>query len=178
MEEMYATLKSSSQDILENLTEGILMTDAEGRIVFCNPAMAHMLGYSLDKLIGKHWTDIVPADQREIIKAADHRRELGQSDRYEAELLHRDGSRIPTQVSGRPRYQDGAYAGSLAVFTNIQQLKQTEDALRESKETYKTLVNTSPDAVTVTDLHGNRFTGNNHLRISPDARTTWLRSSR
>ena len=113
--------------IVENVADGIIVQDQNGIITFVNPAGARMLGYKPEELIGQHWTDIVPEDQRHVVEAADSRRREGISDRYELELVHRDGKRIIVIVSGSPIVdENGNLTGTMAVFTDITELKKAE----------------------------------------------------
>lgn len=48
------------RSIVSNATAGILSFDAAGRIVFANPAIEDILGYSPDELIGRSTTALVP----------------------------------------------------------------------------------------------------------------------
>ncbi|MFQ6099961.1 MAG: PAS domain S-box protein [Anaerolineae bacterium] len=101
------------------MTEGIVVEDVEGHLTFVNPAAAALLGYSPAELLGQHWTAITPPDQHSIVRAADERRARGESDRYELQLTRKDGTRALVLVSGSPRFKEGRFAGSLAVFTDI-----------------------------------------------------------
>jgi PAS domain S-box-containing protein len=147
-------LKEFNEDIVQNVFEGICVSDADGFYTFANPVAAEMLGYQPGDLLGRHWKDTVPPDQHPIGQAADERRKQGISDRYELDLLHKNGSRISVLVSGSPIVEDDRLIGMLVVFTDISQLKSAERALSESEELYKTLIKASPDAVTVTNMEG------------------------
>ncbi len=128
-------LKELNESIVQNMTEGIAMGDAEGHFIFINPAAADMLGYTVEELLGQHWTLVVPADQHPIVHAADERRMRGESDRYELVLLRKDNTRLPVQISGSPRFEEGRYVGWLAVFTDISEMKRANEALQVAFET-------------------------------------------
>ncbi len=122
---------SFNAEIVQSLAEGIIITDDAGQMTFVNPAAAALLGYEPQELIGQHYNAITPPDQRAIVRAATRRRRRGVRDRYELELLRKDGQRVPVLVSGVPRFdQTGRFVGSLAVFTDISARKQAEEALR------------------------------------------------
>lgn len=55
---------------VEKSPVAIMVSDREGRYVFGNPAAEKMFGYSLDEMLSKHITDIVPELDREA--AAQH----------------------------------------------------------------------------------------------------------
>lgn len=116
-------IKEFNEDLVQGLAEGVVVTDDMGRVSFVNPALARLVGYTSDELIGRHWTTIIPSDQHSIVEAAFERRLRGESDRYKLELLRSDGSRTPVVVSGSPRrdLDTGQVFGSVAVFTDITQ---------------------------------------------------------
>jgi PAS domain S-box-containing protein len=128
-------LKDFNESIVQNMAEGITVEDAAGYFTFVNPAAASILGYAPEALLGQHWTSIVPSDQQSIVRAADERRERGEADRYELELLRQDGTRFSILVSGGPLpNKAGRFAGSLAVFTDITERVRAEDELQQAKE--------------------------------------------
>jgi PAS domain S-box-containing protein len=123
-------LNAFNERIVQTMAEGIAIEGDKGNFTFANPAAAAMLGYgSPDDLLGKHWTAIIPDDQQHIVHTANERRKLGESDRYEIQLLRQDGSRIHVLTSGSPVVQDGGLAGTMAVFTDISLQKQSEEVL-------------------------------------------------
>jgi two-component system cell cycle sensor histidine kinase/response regulator CckA len=133
-------LAAFNADVVNSVSEGIIMADAAGRLTFMNPAAAAMVGGQPQDWIGRSQEDLVPPDQRAVIRAADRRRRKGRSDRYELELLRRDGQRLPVLVSGVPRFdQTGRFVGSLAVFTDISERKRAEEALRRYAERLQVL---------------------------------------
>ena len=127
-------LKDFNEGIVQNMAEGIAVEDAEGCIIFVNPAAADLLGYSPEELVGQHWTAIVPSDQHPSVQAAHERRMHGEADRYELQLVRQDGTLVPVLVSGSPRIEEGRFAGTLTVFTDITEHKQVEEELQHSLE--------------------------------------------
>ncbi|MCX7840385.1 MAG: PAS domain S-box protein, partial [Anaerolineae bacterium] len=137
MQEMDAWLAKLSPNILQNMSEGVVIENADGYFTFVNNSAATLLGYTPAELIGQHWTLTVPPDQQPIVHAADERRRRGESDRYELELVRRDGTRVPVIVAASPYYEQGKWAGSCAVFTDITERKRAEELLRISQERYR-----------------------------------------
>ena len=127
-------LKEFNESIVQCMSEGIMVEDVRGYVSFVNPAAAAMLGYSPQELEGKHWTAIVPPDQHPSAREAQDRRLHGETARYELQVICKDGSRIPVMVSSTPRIEEGRYAGTLCVFTEISEYRQVEKQLRESVE--------------------------------------------
>lgn len=128
-----ARLKDFNESIIQNMNEGIALEDTQGTITFVNPAAAAILGYPAEQLLGQHWTSFIPPDQQAIVHQANERRARGASDRYEIEVVHPDGARLPVLVSGSPRLDPntGRFEGAMAIFTNIKERKQAEEELKQ-----------------------------------------------
>ncbi len=134
-EDELRNLKEFNEYIIQTMTEGIVIQDAEGYITFANPAAENMLRYDLGELVGIHWTSIIRQDQHHIVQEADDRRKEGIADSYEVECLRKDNSYFHVLVSGSPRFSDGVLTGFLVVFTDISPLKEREKTqLRRAKE--------------------------------------------
>ncbi|MGD2146352.1 MAG: response regulator [Anaerolineae bacterium] len=157
-EEMQS-LAGFNEEIVESVSEGITLTDTQGVVTFANPAVAALLGSTPDELAGMHWRDFTPVDQQAVVQAADERRIRGEADRYEVELLRQDGLRVPVLVAGAPRYDDtGAFAGTLAVFTDIAEQKAAEEErthllaeIREQAHQLQQVVSAVPEGVLLAD---------------------------
>ncbi len=133
-------LAAFNAEIVRSMGEGIIITDETGHMTFVNPAIAALLGYEPQELIGQHRTVVLPPDQHRVVQAATRRRRKGRSDRYELELLRKDGRRVPVLVSGVPRFDEtGRFMGSLAVFTDISERKRAEETLRQYAERLQVL---------------------------------------
>ncbi len=126
-------LKEFNENIVQNMSEGIVMEDAEGNFTFVNPAAAEMLGSSEQELVGSHWSTVVDPEYYEAVQSADARRARGVSDRYELRLRRKDGSSIEALVSGNPHLRSGRFEGSVAVITDITERKHAEEALLRSE---------------------------------------------
>ncbi len=143
-------IKEFNEDLIQSVEEGIVVVAEDETLSFVNPAAAKMVGYVAEELTGQHWHTMIPADQHAIVEAADTRRAQGISDRYALELVHKDGSRVPVVVSGAPRYVEGRFAGSLAVFTDVSAIRRTEVELLKLSNA----VEASGDAIFMTDREG------------------------
>lgn len=122
-------LQEFHESIVENLQEGVVVVHADGRFIFANPAVHHMLGLLPNSLEGKLWSAVVPTDQQEVIRQASERQQQGVFDRYELSLLNARGSRTPVLVSASPLLHNGEIMGTLMVLTDIKERKRMEQAL-------------------------------------------------
>ena len=150
-EEKYRTIINGMQDIFYR-------TDITGKITMLSPSAAKLAGYdSLDQLLGKDVTIVYadPADRNRLLAAM---QESGSVYAFPIDLRVRDGSiRHVTTSSHFFRDPQGTIAGVEGVIHDITSLRKTEDALRESEEKYRALVETTSDFIWEVDADG-RYT--------------------
>ena len=112
--------------VLETAAEGILVTDAEGRIETFNPVAEHLLGYAADEVIGrKADTLIQPADR--LGAEADGWPALRSGD--EAIGRCKDGGAVPLSVSWNT-FELGGQTRLTLFLQDISERKSAE-AMRE-----------------------------------------------
>lgn len=121
--------------ILNNMGQGLTVSDQNGRFEYVNPAYAGMLGYAAEEMIGKTPLDFTAPADRAALKEERAKRETGISSTYESRLIHKDGREVPVTITAVPRAQDGKIIGTIAVITDLTNRKRTEEALaRQVKE--------------------------------------------
>ena len=127
-------MKEFSEGLIQNMTEGLMTDDMDGRITFANPAAAAILGYDTpEELIGRRWADIAAPDCYDIVRAANERQSHGVRDRYEVDLIRKDGTRLTVEVTGTPRMEAGRQVGTMMVFSDITERKLMEQLLWQTK---------------------------------------------
>ncbi|MCK7483027.1 MAG: PAS domain-containing protein [Candidatus Moduliflexus flocculans] len=103
-EEELDQLRKFSDSTIQTMTEGLVLTDSEGKFSFVNPAAAAMLGYTPGG-DGRPRSRCrsCPRTSRSSVRRVDEERTKGISGRYELGFLHRNGTRRTLLVSGGPR---------------------------------------------------------------------------
>ena len=119
--------------IVETAQEGIWQIDADFETTYVNPRMAEMLGYTREEMIGKQPFAFMSDEARvEAEKRLDNGRR-GISESHDRRYRRKDGSEVWTILTGNPLFApDGAYAGALAMITDITERRRMEDAFHES----------------------------------------------
>ena len=150
-EQELSRLKEFNERIIQTMQEGILLEDAGGYIQFINPAGASLLGYAPDELRRRHWTHITPPHYYAVVRQAVERRERGEADHYETEMLCKDGSVVNVRVSASPWVEEGRIVGSASVFSNISDLKRRHQALDHHAQQMACLYETSMEISSLSD---------------------------
>ena len=121
--------------ILEYAPDGMLVVGGDGRIIFANPMVASMFGYTQDELVGHSVDELVPDSARE--RHVDHRKRFVQTQNIREmgargmELLGRrkDGSLFPVEVglAGLPSLDDDG----VNVFASVRDITARYEAQAE-----------------------------------------------
>jgi PAS domain S-box-containing protein len=145
--------------LLANVSDAVLIVDADGRIVLANPAAHRLFGFEAGGLRGVNVDSLVPERMRHSHKA--QRAEFGASPRprqmgEEAELYacHRDGSEFPVEVSLSPLDPDGGPPMVMATVHDIRRRKQAEMALQGSEARMRAIFETAVDGIIMIDERG------------------------
>ena len=131
--------------------------------VNANKAFADFLGYTQEELKGKRWQDLTPAEDIEKIEQRIGPLLTGEkhADRFEKRYVHKTGMFLWADVSvairhdpkGNPQY-------FMTTIVDITARKQAEEALRNSEEFQRAMIDCSPVALYTIDIDGHVLTWN------------------
>ena len=121
---------------VETLGEGVIITDAEDRIVYVNSRMAQISGHEREAMVGRHVVDLlVPEEDRGGYAERMALRMQGVSEQYEVSFRKKDGERFWAAVNGSPlRDGSGRIVGTVGAVMDITERKRIEEALASSLE--------------------------------------------
>ena len=136
--------------LAETASDAILTADADGRIVFVNPAAGAMFGCPFSALIGESLTTLVPLAGARIASAAS-----GRGPRGPVELAARraNGDEIPVEISFGSFERDGRRLVTV-IARDASQRKRAERELKESEERLRRLVDNAPVVLFALDRDG------------------------
>lgn len=163
--------ESQYRTLFETMAQGVIYHNADGKIISANPAAMRIMGLDFDQIqdrtpLDKQWKVVQPdgsdfsADALPTMVALKTGKEVRnvimgmynpQKEDYiwlsvNAMPLFREGGSTPYQV--------------FTTFEDITAIHNAEALLQASEARYRTLVETSADAVTLTDLQGHLLTAN------------------
>jgi len=167
--ELNRNLKQSEENyrnIFQNAQVGLFRTRMEdGKAFESNEQNARMFGYAnreefIQQFIAKdHYVDPNARDAMLGIVQRD-----GEVRGYEAEFRRKDGSTFWVRFSSKPNYKAGWNEG---VAEDITEQKRAQEALRESEEKYRTIIENIEEGYYEVDLAGSfTFFNDSLCRIS------------
>ncbi len=138
----------------------------DGKVLYVNDAARETFKYGPeDELVGRSVLEFIHPDDRETgRKVMEERKRGGGPFPYELRVYCKDGEVRTVETAGR-LFDYGGEPAYIATINDVTERRRTEQAVRESEERYRRLVETSPDAIVQTDLEGNIVTLNRQTAL-------------
>ncbi|MBD2355838.1 PAS domain S-box protein [Tolypothrix sp. FACHB-123] len=131
---------------------GVVVADMNGAIIEANDAFLKMVGYTREELLfGKmNWREMTPPEYQEISdRAIVELRHQGINQAFEKEYFRKDGSRVPILL-GSALLTNGVEE-IISFVLDLSNIKQTENALRESQSRFHALADATVEGVLIHD---------------------------
>ncbi len=151
--------------VIDNVPDQIFARDADCRFILSNRSDAQTMGVAdPESLLGKTDYDFCPpelaaryqADNRQVMATGQPL--INREEPLSALDGHGQRWGLTTKVPLRDSH--GQVIGVVGIARDITDRKRMEEVLRTSEEHYRALVETSPDAITLTDLNGHFIMAN------------------
>lgn len=155
--------KEKYRTIFENVSDTIIYVNKYGTIIDANDN-EETFGRKPENIIGKNFTKLGFFEARDIPKMLKLFKEVitgrKKFKQMQLEVEHKDGHKIPVEVSIELVKKNGKIEGFVCMVRNITERKRVEVILKESEEKYKNLVENSKDSIVIIDMKGNVKYGN------------------
>jgi PAS domain S-box-containing protein len=162
--------------LLDSLTEGIYVSDLDGKCTFINPAALRMLGYSdPGALLGKNVHPLIhhshadgtslAADQCRMYKAF----QIGKGTHADDEVFWRfDGTSFSVEYWSYPIFEGDRITGAIATFMDISERRQAE----HERSLLMTAMEQSLESIIITNADGTIvYVNSSFERLTGYART-------
>ncbi|MCP4104709.1 MAG: MEKHLA domain-containing protein [Desulfobacteraceae bacterium] len=147
-------LKKSEQHfrlVVENMNEGLGIGDREGKFIYVNPRLCQIIGREESEILGQRLTDFLDQENKDIFNKQQENRKLGKSGKYTMAIKRENKDTVHVLAAGHPVFDDqGEFAGSFGVVTDVTELKHIEENLK----LFKTISDQANYGVGIVDLKG------------------------
>ena len=159
--------KDDFLNLIENLNEGIFITDLKGNITFANNTLLKMLNLRKEDILNKNYLNFnsrlkTPLEKnRRKFNSVIRKKEPLEND---IEFRKTDNTTINMTISIFPKVINGKVTGTYGKITDITEKKKLEHKLHKTINYLQNIVNSVNDAIIVSDNKGNRYLLNNKAK--------------
>ena len=152
---------------LRSIGDAVITTDIKRLVTFMNPVAEDLTGYGEAEAAGKPLKDVFNIINEQTGQRAKDpiarvlRQGVVVGLANHTVLIAKDGTKRPIADSGAPiRDEEGNIIGVVMVFRDITERKRAEEALQESEEKYRALVESATDMIYMIDKNNKVLSAN------------------
>ena len=160
------------RSLADNSEVGIIQITPDGTSIYLNPAMIKMIeAEHPEEVLGKNIIEFIAPSFRGFVEQERAKRHQNISSTYEVELVGLKGAKRNAMISAAPIMNDrGKLESIISTIVDISELKQIENAHRESEAELRALFSGMTDVVIMLDETGR------YLKIAPTSQELLYRS--
>jgi PAS domain S-box-containing protein len=147
------------RDMLEGVGDVIYSSDFSGRFTFINARLGSLTGYTIDELLGKHFTFLVHPDWADKVKEfyfhQFHNRVY--ETRFEFPILTKQGQTKWVEQNVVMITKGKMVDGFQCVVRDITQRKNSEEEIRRTNQFLDSVLENIPDMIFIKDARDLRF---------------------
>ena len=162
---IFRNSQGDDSSILHPSQEAIFDLDLYGIVNSWNTSAEKIYGYTANETIGESVSLIFSQERRNELKKIIRRLMNGEViENIETFNKRKDGTLVPVLFHITPiQSNKGLLKGVTIIAHDLTEQKKAEIRLRKNEEMYRTLIETSPDAILLLDLNGKILMGNKLL---------------
>ena len=142
-------------DLFENANDAICILDSDLKFKEVNKKTLKMFGYTKEELLNMNAFDIIPPEQIPIFELEFNKlQEKGSYDIFVGKARTKDGRLIDIEVSSSVIKEGDKIIGTRDIIRDITERVQNQEALRESEERYRNIIEYSNDMIWTLDTEG------------------------
>lgn len=143
------TSESRYRHLIEQLSACVFELEPTGTILFVNQAMCKLTGYTGEELTGRNWWHLFfPMSEQAAVDELKRWLAKGDVVNYEASLTTKGGQPLVLELNSANQYGDSGQLERIIGFgVDVTARRLAYAALQTSERRYRSLVETSPDAI-------------------------------
>jgi PAS domain S-box-containing protein len=154
------------RQIVETAQEGIWLINDNHKTTFVNEKMCQILEYTQNEMMGKEIFAFMDEEGQRIATKLIKNKKKGKSDKRHFKYISKSGKEIWANITANPLFDEqGVYKGSLAMVTDITEIKKVQKTLKRNEKKYRYLFENNPVPMWVIDLITFKFLDVNNMAI-------------
>ncbi len=132
--------------LFENASDAIVLFDVKGCLILANPKFYEQSGYTPEEIEGIHFAQFVHPEDLPLVTERFMARVAGEEvpSGYEIRCLRKNGQIVPLELNSSCFVKEGKPSGVQVILRDITERKRVDEAVRESRERYRSLFEDSP----------------------------------
>ncbi|MEP7285603.1 MAG: PAS domain S-box protein [Chloroflexota bacterium] len=151
--------------LAENINDLVCLASLDSKLIYVSPSSERLLGYSPEELIGVEGGSLIHPDDLALVRSQGREQSIrGLSTTLAYRMRKKSGEYIWVETHLQPIVNSNGKTIQLITSTrDIDERKRAEDALRESEQRYRTLVDTAQEGIWVLDAEAKTTYVNQHM---------------
>ncbi len=136
------------QVLVQSMSDIVFIVNPDGKISYLNLEFEKLTGYSISDVLGSSFFDIFASE--DIEKAVGwFNKDFSDKEDFSCEMAfkHKSGKDVPVEIKMTFIMDGGINTGRIGLARDITERKKTEEALRESEEKYRSIMESMDDAI-------------------------------
>ncbi len=143
------------RSLVDEAGDGIVVIDGDTKISYINDYLLKLGGYDREDVQDMEFMDFIPDDYLvDTMRMFEKALNGEESPAMEMDLKRKDGTFVSVGYKGTVTFKDGEFQGIRAIIRDASLRKKMEEALKDSEELYRTMFESSADAVMMLDADG------------------------
>jgi diguanylate cyclase (GGDEF)-like protein/PAS domain S-box-containing protein len=145
------------KSLIENIPDIIfIIIDLEGKITFVSKRAKEILGYENEETINRSIFNFIPEEAHQsTIEKLQKGMEGEKIKHVQLPVTAKSGKKLFFDFSFSRIYKDGVVVGAQGTAVDVTERKRAEEALRQSEEKYRTILESFQEGYFEVDLKGN-----------------------
>jgi len=155
-EEKLQKSEEKYRGILNSMEEGYYETGLSGNFTFFNDSLCRILGYPCEEMIDLGYRKYLdPENEKKLLEVFNKVFTTGTSARYDYQLVRKDGGKRWIEASiSLIKDSAGQPAGFRGLVYDVTERREMEEAIRQSEEKYRSIIEQMADGYFEVDLTG------------------------
>lgn len=129
--------------LLELFDDGIIIKNAEGKIIYVNEILCEQTGYGFDEIFGTDGSQmLIDKNAGTLVEEKLKLRKKGITDTYQVQVKTKRNHTLWWQITSRPFFdEEENFIGIISIHADITKQRKIEEDLHKAKEESESLVN-------------------------------------
>jgi len=122
------------RNLVEDISEVIFSLDAQGYFTYISPSIKKLAGYSIEELIGKHFSEYIHPDDINFVMQSFDRLLSGIQEPSEYKIIVKGGGYLHVRSSSKVKFEKGKPVSTKGILIDITDTKRSHFELKKAKE--------------------------------------------